>query len=807
MKYLVLIVVASCFLSIRLGAQLVSEMVEYCPAPGQLINTEGAGSVKAANSVVGATEGMVSLGAFGGYAVYKFAQPVKNDRTNPYGVDFVIFGNPQPDWAEPGIVLVMKDANNNGNADDTWYELAGSEYFFSTTKQHSVVTYYNPLFTGGTDVPWVSAESGTGLVYSNNFHKQDFYPSEEFFGGKVSESVEFTNTRISDQIDLSSPALVKSYHRRFGYADNNLRKSTDINSPDNPYTAAIEGCGGDAMDINWAVDESGSYVNLDQIDFVKISTSVLANAGWCGEISTEICGIADVAPNASLNGPNKCVVINRLADKLFSGDSVQLEAVAFENGRRVDTKINWTTSNGQVAAIETNGLIITKNSGVVNVTASFVNDPSINASIQFNVITPVQIKIDIDSPVLRIDEETEVKIQVYDASGAPVNGLKISINIQNKQVLSLIEKNGRYYARGLSEGVTTIDVFLAERPVIKTSVTVSVLPESSQKEVFVTVKDDYSTWVPREKFNVNSFNLNPFVDRATGDYNLNQISAVTVAHAIASVFKQQGLGDDFRFRDDEKGNGNLYAWRVPKGNEANIEFIYGYGGFSTNKSYAKCWIVLLNNKQLINGFDQHQLKNGDELILYHVADISAEWRVSCFIPNKNEVSVNDTVEVYSTELTCALSAEGKVQIKSSTPIQNQQVWVNNEAAWFNGGKVITDETGTAALRFMEPGIQKISTGIDEMVVNVAHPLSAHHFSEIEKVKIWPQPAKGIVNIETDTHSIENLRIFDLSGHSVLINPTTRGNKVEIATGGLTPGLYILQLTTNNGITSHKIILQ
>ena len=30
--------------------------------------------------------------------------------------------------SEPGIVLVSKDTNGNGLADDEWYELAGSEY-------------------------------------------------------------------------------------------------------------------------------------------------------------------------------------------------------------------------------------------------------------------------------------------------------------------------------------------------------------------------------------------------------------------------------------------------------------------------------------------------------------------------------------------------------------------------------------------------------------------------------------------------------------------------------------------------------
>ena len=102
---------------------------------------------------MGTKGGTLSLGSFGGYVIYGFDQPIMNNPKNPYGVDFTIKGNSfvaniYGVWTEPGAVQVCQDLNGNGVPDpeEPWYELAGSDYWLSTTKRNARMTYYNPNY-------------------------------------------------------------------------------------------------------------------------------------------------------------------------------------------------------------------------------------------------------------------------------------------------------------------------------------------------------------------------------------------------------------------------------------------------------------------------------------------------------------------------------------------------------------------------------------------------------------------------------------------------------------------------------------
>jgi len=416
-------------------AQYISNIIEYRPAPGQYINAASAGTPFSAQTVKDSITGMVNLGSFGGYIVFSFDEPVQNDPGNPYGVDFTIFGNPLTYWSEPGIVSVMKDDNGNGKADDTWYELAGSDYFFSTTIKDYEVTYTNPEQASAADVPWSDNQGNTGHIYANSYNTQPYYPQTDSFPEINSKGYTLAGTYIKDSIDTSDPMQTRSYPRAFGYADNRCRGAAPYTLPDNPYTRTIENSGGDAFDIGWAVDWEGNYVDLESIDFVKVHTAVLAHAGAPGELSTEITGAVDVPPDNSINGISDMIVIKELPPELNSRE-YQVEVFVYHMGRlQQDYEINWS-ANMAGATVDENNKLSVNSAGELNITATLASDSRVTASVSTLVTTAavgindmtagrhIRIYPNPASSSIKISGLKEAEVSIYDITGHRLKHIK-----------------------------------------------------------------------------------------------------------------------------------------------------------------------------------------------------------------------------------------------------------------------------------------------------------------------------------------------------------------------------------------------
>ena len=102
------------------GGVKPSRVVSYLPL-GQFATGSGWGDATGKFTGGYAPTG-VSLGALGGYIEFEFANGIANNSNNPYGVDFVVYGNAFNGNPEAGAVQVSEDGK-------TWYELAGSMYY------------------------------------------------------------------------------------------------------------------------------------------------------------------------------------------------------------------------------------------------------------------------------------------------------------------------------------------------------------------------------------------------------------------------------------------------------------------------------------------------------------------------------------------------------------------------------------------------------------------------------------------------------------------------------------------------------
>ena len=251
---------------------------DYTPAPGQFIGelkTGGFNGTETTHEDAIAyaeqrlmNEKFVSLGAFGGYIIVGFDRIVENSE----GYDFSIGGNSFDGSSEPGVVWVMQDENGDGEPNDTWYELSGSETGKAETIQNYTVTYYRPE-ASKIDVQWSDNMGGSGVVeYLEDFHNQNsYYPA-----WIEADSYTLRGTLLKSRSYDSSGNGSKWVNPAFGwgYADN--ASTIDNLNRDNLF------------EISNAIDEQGNAVKLEYIDFIKVQSAIQQQCGWIGEVSTEV---------------------------------------------------------------------------------------------------------------------------------------------------------------------------------------------------------------------------------------------------------------------------------------------------------------------------------------------------------------------------------------------------------------------------------------------------------------------------------------------------------------------------------------
>ncbi len=252
--------------------ELEYEVVEFLPAPGQFVN-EGYSATTMAEACAYAEERFrnryfVSLGGFGGFVVVKFKTPIANSKGD---YDFGIYGNSFDGSSEPGIVWVSQDANENGVADDEWFELRGSESGKDSTLQNYAITYSRT--DDETKIAWRDNMGESGVIERNAAHRQDYFPA-----WVRADEYTLSGTLLPDNSEWSEKNQEWVLHAfEWGYADNfsAIDLATDR---------------ANRFRISNACTADGERANLPQIDFVKVQSATNVIHTIIGEVSTEVSG-------------------------------------------------------------------------------------------------------------------------------------------------------------------------------------------------------------------------------------------------------------------------------------------------------------------------------------------------------------------------------------------------------------------------------------------------------------------------------------------------------------------------------------
>lgn len=265
---------------------------EYVPAPGQFTNEmpeyeEGdnhatmaakCSTILIANSTDDEDhQGLVCLGAYGGYITFHFDHSIANidgqDDLKIVGNAFAEVGSTTGGSSEPGIIMVSKDVNHNWLPDDPWYELSGSADVDSTGKvaYDYEITYQRvPM----QNIPWTDNKGGSGTVSRNSFHQQEYFPL-----WVEGDALTFQGTLLPKSGILSRTGYIQQFYR-CGYVDN---RPDDV-----------------TFDIANAVDGNREPVQLDFIDFVRVYSATNQAYPMIGETSTEVRIVEDNHLSASL---------------------------------------------------------------------------------------------------------------------------------------------------------------------------------------------------------------------------------------------------------------------------------------------------------------------------------------------------------------------------------------------------------------------------------------------------------------------------------------------------------------------------
>lgn len=327
-----------------LAGSAPTSVVSYLPI-GQFANNSAwgiLGSKFAGKTTLDSTG--VSLGAFGGFIEFEFVGGITNDEKNPYGIDFVIYGNAFNGNPEAGAVQVSEDGT-------TWYELAGSNYYNGNFTYTQPTSGYSNVYSGtqrntsvvytkNTDVSkvYASLAGNTSVAFgpvswfplTSTYTAFDGNPNGGAHCGNISVNLSGNTLTFAGITAVADSNTNADY--AFGYAD-----VTPIGSPSqygeamNPYASSKTG--GDGFDLEWAVDISTGLpvdVTGKTFHYVRVYSAVL-NLDRFGETSTEITGIFTTKNKAADS-------VNRTATPTikFGTSAINMGTVTTENGGVVD---------------------------------------------------------------------------------------------------------------------------------------------------------------------------------------------------------------------------------------------------------------------------------------------------------------------------------------------------------------------------------------------------------------------------------------------------------------------------------------
>lgn len=168
------------------------------------------------------------------------------------------------------------------------------------------------------------------------------------------------------------------------------------------------------------------------------------------------------------------------------------------------------------------------------------------------------------------------------------------------------------------------------------------------------------------------------------------------------------------------------------------------------------------------------------------------------------------------------------QATGSTNLASYQLTVGSDQTAATQTTIVATETGLANTAFVQKTFTFVppttgtyyfsflhnspgnATGTHALIVDnftVSEVLSRRDFL-LSKIAIFPNPTTGIVNIKNEANIlIKSIEINDINGRTIKTVNTKNISNVEVNISDLTSGVYFMNIKTNEGSTTKKIVKQ
>ena len=162
----------------------------------------------------------------------------------------------------------------------------------------------------------------------------------------------------------------------------------------------------------------------------------------------------------------------------------------------------------------------------------------------------------------------------------------------------------------------------------------------------------------------------------------------------------------------------------------------------------------------------------------------------------------------------AVATDGTIFVADTDNYRIRKITTTGEITTFAGGTGgFADGTGTAA-KFNEPaGIAVANDGTifvaDRMnfrIRKITNTLATANFQLENQVSLYPNPASTLINIELEDITASKVTILDMNGRK-LQSVNILDKKTAINISNLISGIYLMQITTDKGTVSKKIVKQ